>query len=629
MRYAVLAQSKVTARALGAWLELCGERFDPEPDDNPHCHIVKGDVTINDAPTTFGRVADWIQGLLDEAPHVPLTVLVDSIQPTEMNPLRSGWSGLIAMLVLALPEARWVFGVIQNVKPTQGNGEWTHSHELASLLASPWRSPLFDPSGLRDYVRAQVKKGADNRRHPTPLRPRKAAIIDDENDYALFHGYTAYRFGYRAEMVTSWSLMEKLFGPSTIDSATEVTANGKSQSGHGYDLLLEDMNLNFPDGDAAKHLSHFDLNNENSERGRAYYCRKLNSSNQRLENSEFRIIITSGCFGADRDSLKKNRAYLEKHKAGKHEIVPKPTGGIFDLWKRARMPWRLIKGQNSVRRDGLAPGYEWPPAFLPESQAKSDSHSAPGRLLLVASHLIRRADALRTNANTPEECIRGALLATEALELLAYKTPTLSLQALELKHWFEAKAEVAFPGVGHHFEMRQRFNDIERETKASTQYMPRKRGQSATLDASVSILNRLVLIFREAGQFDEEEECMRKMRWLNRRLAFGSQRTFLAYIRNIVLGYAEWLVSSLRVFTCSVLVWVVLLSLCWWLAQGEGLPKALAGTLEAFVGSGVTTGEDMQPTNFALLAISSVAALMGFFHLGVFVSFLYSTVVRK
>jgi hypothetical protein len=293
------------------------------------------------------------------------------------------------------------------------------------------------------------------------------------------------------------------------------------------------------------------------------------------------------------------------------------------------MPWRLIKGQNSVRRDGLAPGYEWPPAFLPESQAKSDSHSAPGRLLLVASHLIRRADALRANANTPEECIRGALLATEALELLAYKTPTLSLQALELKHWFEAKAEVAFPGVGHHFEIRQRFKDIERETEASTKYMPPKRGESAALDASVSILNRLVLIFREAGQFDEEEKCMRKMRWLNRKLAFKSQRNIADFIKNLILGYAEWLVSSLRVLAGSVIVWVLLLSICWCLAEGVSLPKSLAGTLGAFVGSGVTVGESSQHPNFALLAISSIAALMGFFHLGVFVSFLYSTVIRK
>jgi hypothetical protein len=247
--------------------------------------------------------------------------------------------------------------------------------------------------------------------------------------------------------------------------------------------------------------------------------------------------------------------------------------------------------------------------------------------MLVASHLVRRADALRESANTVEECIRGAVLSTDALELLGYRTPTLALQALELKQWFETKAEVAFVGVGHHFQLKRRFREIERETRVAARFHHKGRRDASALDSAVTIANRLTLVFREAGQFDEEEECLRKLRWWNRKLSFRRARDkYHLWPGLALLAYAEWMISSLGWLLLSVAAWMLLLALLWWAwtMDGHSWDAAVKGTLEAFIGSGIETDQGE-----GIVFLSSFSAMLGFFHLGVFVSYLYSAIARK
>ena len=328
--------------------------------------------------------------------------------------------------------------------------------------------------------------------------------------------------------------------------------------------------------------------------------------------------------------MEQNRQYVKTNKPDGWGFVLKPTGGMFDLWAKARLFERLRpkkQGGQGGSRPGLAPGFDWPPKPDGDATNGSASHSAPGKLMLVASHLVRRADALRPESNTVEECIRGAVLATDALELLSYRTPTLALQALELKQWFETKAEVAFVGVGHHFQLVPRFREIERETQVAARFHHKSRRDAAALDAGVTIANRLTLVFREAGQFDEEIECLRKLRWWNRKLSFRRARNkYYLWPGLGVLAYAEWMISSLGWLLLSVTCWMLLLILVWWAwtMDGHSWEGAVKGTLGAFIGSGVTTEEGP-----GIVFLSSFSALLGFFHLGVFVSFLYSAIARK
>lgn len=606
MSYLILAQSEVTARALGAWLELLGERPLQEDDRklvDDRCVVVEPLIRNGDqGVAAFETVVDRVTKVLAEVSPLPLTVLVDAVKPDSLDPLGEGgdWDSLLAMLILAVPEVRWVFGV-----NSQEQG-WKIWHSLPTLLAMPWRNPLLDPTGLRNHVRKKCKKNRP------PVRSEGAASLDEEVHYALFHGYTAYRFGYRADVVTSWKLMEELFA-------------GEDRP-HGFRILLEDVNLYFPDRKAATKLSDF-------EASRASHCPKL-AYDKELESSEFRIMVTTGHSDSRKENcpIEKNKAYLELCKSGRWSLVLKPTGGMFDLWTKARLferyPMRLATKGSGFSRAGQADGFVWPPCKDAESDDPNDpSHSAPGKLMLVASHLIRRADALRESANTVEECIRGAVLATDALELLGYRTPTLALQALELKQWFETKAEVAFVGVGHHFQLKRRFREIERETRVAARFHHKGRRDASALDSAVTIANRLTLVFREAGQFDEEEECLRKLRWWNRKLSFRRARDkYHLWPGLALLAYAEWMISSLGWLLLSVAAWMLLLALLWWAwtMDGHSWDAAVKGTLEAFIGSGIETDQGE-----GIVFLSSFSAMLGFFHLGVFVSYLYSAIARK
>lgn len=630
MSYLILAQSEVTARALGAWLELLGERPLQVQAEDKHladdrCMVVEqltrnGDQGVGAFELVVNRIT---KGMAESTP-LPITVLVDSVKPGNLDPLgESGsWDSLLAMLILAVPEVRWVFGVIS------GEPDWKAWHSLPALISEPWRNPLLDPSGLRDGIRKVADAASKKRKIGLATRSHRAAAIDEEVHYALFHAYAAYRFGYRADAVTSWKLMERLFGP---DQKVIESDSGKHarKDNHGFHLLLEDVNLYFPDRPPDKGLSRFELSRASNCWKLGYGPQRLTEAGEPAESSKYRIIVSSGHSGASTDTMTQNREYVKANKPKGWGFVLKPTGGMFDLWAKARLFERLKPNRDGGQesdRPGLAPGFVWPPKSDKNSPTGNAAHSAPGKLMLIASHLVRRADSLREEANTVEECIRGAVLATDAVELLGYRTPTLALQALELKQWLESKAEVAFVGVGHHFQLTRRFKEIERETKVASRFHHKSRRDAAALDAAVTIANRLTLVFREAGQFDEEEECLRKLRWWNRKLSFSRARNkFYLWPGLGMLAYAEWLISSLGWLLLSVAVWMLLIALAWWplLPASKTLFDAVAGAVNSFIGSGITTD------NGWLVALSTFSALLGFFHLGVFVSFLYSAIARK
>jgi len=573
----------------------------------------------------FEAISRWIeQAASRNESSIPLNqivILVDFVAPDMLNATpdvsvtkhkEHEWGNLLAMLILSFPEIHWRFGVIA------GNPPWEVDHCLGALEKHAQRDTLFDPTGLREWVKLKSSLSMQDSQQ-LPKRQFKACAIDEEISFAYFHGYTAYRFGYRTDVVTSWSLMQEFFGPD--QKSIEGSDGNQAKTGnHGFHLIMEDVNLYFPDRPKDKRLSRF-------EEDRAKNCWKLGYG---VESSTFRIIVTGGHSGSRLGTMTQNREFVKFHKPRGWGFVLKPTGGMFDLWEKARLFERLtpeIQGGIGGSRAGLAPRFEWPPKVSDTVAERDVSHSAPGKLMLIASHLVRRADALREEANSVEGCIRGAVLATEALELLGYRTPTLALQALELKQWFETKAEVAFVGVGHHFHVTRRFREIERETKVASRFHQKSHRDAAALDASVTIANRLTLVFRDAGQFDEEEECLKKVRWWNRKLSFRRARNkFYLWPGLGLLAYAEWMISSLGWLVLSVAGWILLLTLGWWAWTTDARPwdAAVKGTLEAFIGSGVETDQGA-----GIVFLSSFCSMLGFFHLGVFVSFLYSAIARK
>jgi hypothetical protein len=614
MRYLILAQSECTAAALGAWLELLGEKVPSDADPNrlviePHHREKEGGLTV------YHRAVEQIEAVIDRHPcslNGDIVGLIDTVNPSRLCAISEGmdWDHLVALLILSFPEIKWVFGVV-----TGETADFPlENHNLLSLLTNARRDPLLDPTGLRDWVRSKSNQELD-----VPMRlPRRraenlAAAIDDEVDYATMHGYTAYRYGYRADIITSWALMDERFGEG----------RAKHQDFHGYRLIMEDMRLTFADKPGRTSLSR--LRSIVDKEGRDKYCPLLHWEK---DDSEWRLLITSGQMGLDGELVEDNEFYLNSKKTGTGAICHKPLGGLCDIWTRTGM---RNSGEHELNPRGNARGFVWPPEeFIDDLH---DGHGAPGKIGMVARVLIERAGIAKNTASSACDWIRAAVLAGDAAELLSGKTPTLSLTAVALKHECEVRAECTFIGAGFRFGLRQRFKEIEAEVRSVCRWFQKKPRQ-ARLDANATIINRIKLALGDVGQMEEEEQCLVKLRWLNRRMSVpkGWQHfTGVHWFAWLVLAYGEFLLGSFARLITLTALWVGGIG---WAAMSlarESIPQGITAAdqvpsrIEADV-IGWFFGGNASSVHYE---ISVLAVTAGVFHLGILMSYLYSLISRK
>lgn len=694
MTYLILAQSETTGRALGAWLELVGERELSEGQnaiENDPRYIIWREPVVGASERGVLAYEDLVarieRAILVENRVIPLNevvVLVDSVRPADLNPLQEGstWDGIVAMLLLTFPEIRWAFGVIS----ASGKSPTTDStatekepefpvldHSLGSLLTHPRRDPIFDPTGLREWIRDRARKGNGSVKcNYLPERRHKAAAMDEEKTYAYFHAYTAYRFGYRSDVITSWSLAQHLFGSTKVDSQviskepgvretdsaeadgvagpqgddgrmdgqrSKSATNDAGREGlHDYSLLLEDMSLNFPDREAHSRLLrleaywHKDPKTKVLERqGRAHHLPKLDSTDKK-EGSHVRLLVTTGQGSATYSNvLAENRRYLrEDKKTGRGGVIFKPAGGMFELWNEAG----FLKRKPGCRRRGDASDYVWPPK-IPQSSAEDGlegGHGAPGRMTLIVESLLRRATAIQKADTTVLEDIQGAVLATDAFELLGVRTPTIAAEALTLKHLMEVQAECHFSGVEFHFDMQPRLSELEFEAEAIGGAFQRSEQENACLNIRMRAANRIVNLLRDENQFDEEQFWMNKARHLHNTLWLRDNP--VRYLLWPVIRYIEFLLGSFARFIVVLALWILLFS---WLYVASSDHGAWTLGLQDAITSFFSVGgpihqEPMEAgTNKGPFWAWTVcgAISLGFIHLGIFVSHLYTLISRK
>lgn len=622
--YLILAQSDVTANALNAWLELLGEKLhDPRR-------------IIFDRPTGDGEwgiaayqslVCQIEKAARDGEGPFPLNevvVLVDSVRPSALNAVVEGgsWDTLVAMLILTFPEILWFFGVVMS--PTS---EWSGingNHSLPSRIRYPIREPLFDPTGLRNWVREKTNdelEKIDDLSLALRNDAHLAAAIDEERSYAYLHGYVAYRFGCRCDTVTTWTVMKERFGQKRLERV-------KQEQGHGYWLLLEDMSLGFSDRERDVHLLHLDKNYTTpggaEKKGRAYHCPLLDDSRGH-EKSRYRVLVTSGQAHPGDRALAENRGYLRGKRDGTGKVVFKPTSGIFDLWEKVGL-FRVASGSS---RRGNVPGFLWPPK--PARASDQDAgHGAPGKLLVVAEKLISRAKALMADVASVEDAVRGAVLATDALELTGGRTPTAATEALSLKHRFEVLAECEFAGVAYHSRIQPRLQEIAIETEAISRWFSRGQQKEAKLNAEMNVLHGLLPILREHNRFDEEQACMSRIRHLHNTL-WMRQRP-IRFILWPLLRYLELLLSSFAVFVVILGLWVLGLSVLYgWANLHETWYWGPADAVSSFfaINPPIDHLANTHNAEWKHVLVSCIAIVSGFFHLGVFVSHLYSITSRR
>lgn len=616
MSYFILAQSNITARSLSALLKLLGEKVVEDPENDERCAVMDSQkISLGGGIEAYEQIVAWLDSKIESYSTNGsgiVTVLVDAVSPTDLNAVSRSmnWDTMIALLILTFPDVRWIFGVV-----IESNQDFPHPHHsFATLVNSLKRSPLFDPSGLRQWVRIVInqKLTSEHGKNPgkpmqLPMRKMLAVAIDDERDFAMIHAYASYRYGFRADIISSWGLMEQQF---TSDK------NQYHNGTHGYDLIMEDMRLAFPDKPGAKKLSSL------LERGVA--CDLLA---QDKDNSKWRFLITSGQSGKDDSLTEENEDFLELKRNGRGDILYKPIGGICDLWKATGL-LKEFKEDTDDNPRGNASEFFWPPRELDDNEYHG--HAAPGKLGMVAATLVKRAKAAKAQADGAEDYLVAALLASEAAELLSGKTPDLTLTALQIKHECEVRAECSFIGTGFHFELEQRFKEIALEVNNVSQWS--KEPKKKAVDARATIVKTLREVYAEAGQMEEEDRCLVEFRKLNRIMSrpdrWWKHLLIVPWIAQLILAYGEWLLSSFSWLLTMIVVWALISIRCRGMVVVDGKTNtnwdSPAKALSSFFGAGPDA-----VSGWLEFLISFGIVSVGVFHIGILMSYLYSLVSRK
>jgi hypothetical protein len=630
--YLILARSEITASALNFWLELLGK--ESIPSNHPQ-RIVwaksagNGLAQVKAYEQLVEKLEVAIQRSGESSPLNKTIVLVDAISPSQLHVASDGgdWSSLVAMLILTFPELYWCFGVIGECYPEESKEESAEntiffpesSHRLVALFQNTFRNPLFDPTGLRQWIRLKTIENLEREgiSMPLPVRYKRAAAIDEEQDYALLHGYTAYRFGCRTDTVSTWSLMQALF-------------SGNRECSHGYWLLLEDMSLNFSDRESNVHLLNLEryADHQGKQQGRTEHCPLLDSSQPAIETSAHRILITTGQTQPRSSVLRENRAYLRRKARGRGAIVFKPASGMFDLWEKAGL----------LRKRGNVPGFRWP--VSPDMGVfEGTGHGAPGKLFLIAETLTRRAERVLATMHSVTHAIYGAALSTDALELTGGRIPTTALHALRLKHEFEVLAECEFPGVEYEIKIKLRIREIDSEVRSICNWFHSRQQKPAALNVSMHILGHLLRVFREYGRFDEEQACMNKSRNLHNTLWIRQNPLRLGLAP--ILRYLEFLLASFPRFIVVLLCWILGLAVLYGFVDDRTLSgtwETLLVSIEAAVSSFLSSGPPIDHlsaqwasnvSKIGYTLVNCLAIISGFIHMGVFIAHLYYSLIRR
>lgn len=654
-RYAALRQSHTPREVFKAAVEILLIEG----------HLSSSDLPLSEWPSprepqdyrnAFAMASAFLRSQIRK-PDV-VTVLVDEVDLATFSALTSStWSGLLAMLVLAFPEVQWVFMAIRDSNAgsgcsvTDGDWEWFWLNHGPRTISEPRGTPLFDGYGLRSWLREQIQGHLGDRcapldfhSHSVPSRSKVAVVLEDEPEFRSFEALMIYDHGFRVHSVGSWAEADRLLGHngSLREFQGESAARAKGadqqiseQQRDNFLLSIEDLYIRFPDqtdqgmSDLEKREQVLPALCQDSPP-----CRRFVSvGHEALGNTEEYV--------RRKDYLRKRRDWESvvvgiRPRRGE-QLVYKPAPGLYALWEELGLERVFRQGADDAVAPGLALDFAWPIQYARAGQQRRGSnetdmkrdHSAPGRLVEIAQSLLDRARAELSGVSTVCDAITGAVLATDALELLGGRTPTLSLEALSLKHMFEVRAAAQFVGVAYHLAISRRLADIRRNLKALSVWLHSSRKRVFVLNGEARILTRIVEILERFGPFEETVVCRTRLATVHRQIEMLNDLKHLAVGRILlwpVSFYADWALRSLGHYLVAtvtgILVFVVGFAT---MGNGKPLDKALHATLRAMFTIELPPAQD-GPHHMVL---GYGAAAFGLLTFGLLVAYLYSKLIRR
>jgi len=308
----------------------------------------------------------------------------------------------------------------------------------------------FDPFGLRkkwrDRVLRAMFKDELNENKQTPIESRGKSIycIEDEIEYALFSGYTAYKYGAKVNIVDSYAVLEW--------SQEKVAKQNSKDVGiiRDLDLRFRDHALNVKDRSSLKKMKN------------------LFPKSSKLDN----LVISSHVKISDDD----------------YQIV-KPLDSLYKIVERCHMldiEYKRILIFESEKN---------------KSKDDKNNHAAPYLNMQLSKDILAHT---KTSDNSYSNKVFKALLHMEAYMLLGNMAPTTSMQILKDLHLAELDFELSFIGIDKNQTIEDRKKDVENDIERLLRGINNPKLKDSFL---ISFWNDAKTIYKKHEQFNASEEA--------------------------------------------------------------------------------------------------------------------------
>ena len=115
------------------------------------------------------------------------------------------------------------------------------------------------------------------------------------------------------------------------------------------------------------------------------------------------------------------------------------------------------------------------------------------------------------------DILLSSVLSIDVLDLLDKKAPMLRFDALFSQHENEVRAESKFIYIGPVEDVKDRFKEIDEKVKEIAEACQKENQRRVELQAQATIAYRMMLVFRNAAQYEEEMVCLNYLRKTERR----------------------------------------------------------------------------------------------------------------
>ncbi len=297
------------------------------------------------------------------------------------------------------------------------------------------------------------------------------------------------------------------------------------------------------------------------------------------------------------------------------EVERKPLAGIFGLRNKCQLPngrnYSLLFRSEDIKAEYKAAiRGKKPPSTVSDT---ADGHAAPGVALEIATFLIRRAERMKGQIIDAEGAIHAAVLANTALELLKYKTPSVAIDALKWKHYYEVMAECSFVGVRANLDMNDRFIDIHNAMGRICRAEDGSVRESVFLSGMAELIDNLAKLLSSEGKAEEANFFATKARRYHRKL----MPTFF----RALFAYPEWVLRSWLHFTASLATFMIMFA-CYLYQQTPDFWEALRNMYIVMV-----TGQ--QPSIGGEVLVIALAKQIGALHIGILATAFFLRLNRK